>query len=125
MSDQVESNFNLGISSLKSNTNNDDTSESKSNDPPVSTPEFIETPLLSKHDSVNAKDFSSTSKSALSTFKRTAGNQADEFFNDLQRPNSTIEHKSTISDRIATQIQVSSKRFHLYFKIFKLASTKN
>ena len=107
LSDQLDSNIPFWTSSLKSNTNNDDTSESKSNDPPVSTPEFIETPLLSKQESANAKDFSSTSKSALSTFKRTAGNQPDEELNELKGTDKIFQNKSTISDRIANQIQVN------------------
>ena len=73
----------------------------------MSTPEFIETPLLSKQESANAKDFSSTSKSALSTFKRTAGNQPDEELNELKGTDKIFQNKSTISDRIANQIQVN------------------
>ena len=106
MSDNIESNIPLGISSLKSMTNNDDTSESKSNDPPVSTPEFVETPLLSKQNSNNARDFSSTTKSALSTFKRTSATPNDDFANEPVRNETNNECKPSISERIASQIQV-------------------
>ena len=107
MSDHLESNIPLGISSLKSNANNDDTSESKSNEAPISTPEFIETPLLSKYDSTNARDFSSTSKSALSTFKRVSPTIGEDGSSEPKRDKFNTENKTKVSSRIENELQVS------------------
>ena len=99
----------LELANYKSNNDvNEDLSESKSYEIPNSTPEFVETPLISaSKQSKKIQELQNSSNLAISTFKRISEEeQLKRINNEYSVEGSNEESKFQSRDQLSSQIQV-------------------